>query len=160
MSGASVRFRWFIWNSHSKSEITRRPFTIVLRAPALRELDDELGEDVHLDVVLGAQGLLEEADALLDREHRLLVARLADDADDDPVEDRGGARDDVEVAERDRVVAPGADRGAEVAHACSKSVRRAEPYVRLVRSASGSSGCSLRGGLDDDEAVLGEERGR
>ena len=29
MSGASVRFRWFIWNSHSKSEITRSPFTIV-----------------------------------------------------------------------------------------------------------------------------------
>ena len=28
MSGASVRFSWFIWNSHSKSEITRRPFTI------------------------------------------------------------------------------------------------------------------------------------
>ena len=61
------------------------------RAPALGELDDELGEDVDLDVVLFAQRLLEERDALLDREHRLLVARLADDADDDAVEDRGGA---------------------------------------------------------------------
>src|SRR6187397_1234864 len=29
-SGARVRLRWFIWNSHSKSEITRRPFTIVV----------------------------------------------------------------------------------------------------------------------------------
>src|SRR5690242_10918377 len=29
ISGASRRFRWFIWNSHSKSEITRRPLTIV-----------------------------------------------------------------------------------------------------------------------------------
>src|SRR5579884_2381420 len=27
-SGARCRFSWFIWNSHSKSEITRRPFTI------------------------------------------------------------------------------------------------------------------------------------
>src|SRR5436305_9832005 len=27
-SGASVRLSWFIWNSHSKSEMTRRPLTI------------------------------------------------------------------------------------------------------------------------------------
>src|SRR4249919_1987986 len=110
-----------------------------VRAPALRELDDELGEDVDLDVVLIAQGLLEEGDALLDREHRLLVARLTDDADDDPVEDRRRAADDVEVAERHRVVAAGADRSAQiVAH--SNSVSRAEPYVRLVRCVSGNSG--------------------
>jgi hypothetical protein len=30
MSGASVRLRWFIWNSYSKSEITRRPLTITV----------------------------------------------------------------------------------------------------------------------------------
>src|SRR5579885_912334 len=30
MSGASVRLSWFIWNSHSKSEITRSPFTITV----------------------------------------------------------------------------------------------------------------------------------
>ena len=35
ISGASVRFRWFIWNSHSKSEMTRRPLTIVF-APQRR----------------------------------------------------------------------------------------------------------------------------
>ena len=88
------------------------------------------------------------------------MARLADDADDDPVEDRGGARDDVEVPERDRVVAPGADRGSVVVGSCvlEDASARTEPYLRLVRSASGSSGCSLRGGLDDDEPVLGEER--
>ena len=28
ISGARWRFSWFIWNSHSKSEITRRPLTI------------------------------------------------------------------------------------------------------------------------------------
>src|SRR5207302_9169665 len=27
-SGARCRFSWFIWNSHSKSEMTRSPFTI------------------------------------------------------------------------------------------------------------------------------------
>src|SRR4029079_422360 len=34
-SGARFRFRWCIWNSHSKSEIARRPLTIVL-APHAR----------------------------------------------------------------------------------------------------------------------------
>ena len=34
-SGARFRFRWCIWNSHSKSEMARRPFTIV-RAPKRR----------------------------------------------------------------------------------------------------------------------------
>ena len=97
------------------------------RAPALRELDDELGKDVDLDVVLVAERLLEEADSLLDREQRLLVARLADDADDDSVEDLCRPPDDVEVAERDRVVAARADRGAQVAWIHSNSVSRAEP---------------------------------
>src|SRR5919109_2054045 len=100
-----------------------------LRAPALRELDDELGEDIDLDVVLVAQGLLEEADPLVDGEHRPLVARLANDSDDDAVEDLRRPADDVEVAERDRVVAARADRGAEVVrrHSGSKRVTRTEP---------------------------------
>ncbi len=124
MSGASVRFRWFIWNSHSKSEIARSPLTIVVRAPAAGEVDDQLGEDVHLDVAVLVQGVAEELDALLDGEHRPLVVRVADDADDDAVEDAGRALDHVQVAVRDGVVAAGTDRGR---HSCSNSVRRAEP---------------------------------
>src|SRR5262249_19463811 len=100
-----------------------------LRAPAARELDDELGEDLDLDVLEVAKLVLEELDALLDAEQRVLVRGLADDPDDDPVEDLRRPRDDVEMAERDRVVAPWTDRrdGVARAHSCSKRVRRAEP---------------------------------
>src|SRR5437868_3293388 len=80
--------------------------------------------------------LLEELDALLDGEHRLLVARVGDDADHDPVEDARRARDHVDVAERDRVVRAWTDRRDQ----CWKRERRARPYFREVRSSSGSSG--------------------
>ena len=61
--------------------------------------------------------------ALLGGEQRLLLAdRVVDDADDDALEDLGGAGDDVEVAVGDRVVAARADDGA---------VR-----ARLIRAAS------------------------
>ena len=66
------------------------------------------------------QRLVQEADALLDAEHRPLVVRIADHADDDAVEDRRGARDDVEVAEGDRVIGPRADDGSvALAHSLS-----------------------------------------
>ena len=78
-----------------------------LRVPPAREVDDELAEDVDLDVVEAGERAAEELDALLDREHRLLVVRRADDADDDAVEDAGGARDHVDVAVRHRVVRAG-----------------------------------------------------
>ena len=70
-----------------------------------------------------ADGVAEEIDALLDREQRLLVLGIADHADDDAVEDPGGARDHVDVAVRDGVVGAGADGGDH----SSNSVRRAEP---------------------------------
>src|SRR3989442_1022673 len=75
-----------------------------LRAPAPGKVDDQLGEDVHLHVVEAPDRFVQEADALLDREHRRLVVRVADDADDDAVEDPGRARDHVDVAVRDRVI--------------------------------------------------------
>ena len=70
------------------------------------ELDQEVGEDPHLDVGEVGGRFLDERLALLGGEQRLLLAdRVVDDADDDPLEDRGGAGDDVEVAVGDRVVA-------------------------------------------------------
>ena len=66
----------------------------------------------------------QEADPLVEGEHRRLVLRVADDADDDAVEDLGGASDHVDVPVRDGVVRAGVDRGD---HSASKSVRRAEP---------------------------------
>jgi len=101
-----------------------------LGVPAAREVDDELGEHVHLDVGDVGGRLLHVVHALLDRERRLLVRGLADHADDDPVEDRRGAADDVDVPERHRVVRAGIDRRDHN----SNRVRRAEPYVREVRT--------------------------
>src|SRR5581483_10845443 len=106
-----------------------------LRLPFARELDDELAEHVHLDVLELSDRVAEERHALVDREHRLLVGGAADDADDDTVEDAGGARDHVDVPVRDRVVRAWADRGDH-----PYTVTRAAPYTRDVRSSSGSAG--------------------
>jgi hypothetical protein len=58
----------------------------------------------------GATRTLDEAEALLDREQRLLLADGAvDDGDDDLVVQLGGAADDVEVAVRDGVIRARAD---------------------------------------------------
>ena len=94
-----------------------------LRVVLAREVDDELVEDVHRDVVETGKRLLEEGDSFVDREQRLLVMRVADDADDDTVERGAGTADHVDVAERDRVVRAWADSGDHRV----KSVIRAEP---------------------------------
>ncbi len=133
---------WFIWNSHSKSEMNAEPLDDRLRVPPAREVDDELAEDVDLDVVVPGERAAQELDPLLDAEHRLLVARRVDDADDDAVEDPGRAREHVDVPVRDGVVRAGRDRGDHGLSA-SKIVTRELPYFRDVRTGSGSSG-SLR----------------
>ena len=89
----------------------RRPFTIVL-APQRFANSTTSPRRRPPDVVLVTESLLQEGDALVDGEHRLFVARLADDSDDDAVEDHRGPADDVQVPERDRVVAAGANRRA------------------------------------------------
>jgi hypothetical protein len=106
-----------------------QPLDHGLRTPAPGEFDHELGEDVDLDVVAASERILQERHSLLDGEHGLLVLRVADDADDDPLEDAGGPGDDVEVPVRHGVVTPRADGGDRrgVAHAPSKSVTRTEP---------------------------------
>ena len=88
-----------------------------------REVDDELVEHVDGDVGEAGDSILEKGDPLLDGEQRLLVVRVADDADDDVVERRSGATDHVEVAEGDRVVRAWADSGDHRV----KTVIRAEP---------------------------------
>ena len=88
-----------------------------------RKVDDELGEDVHDDVVELCERPLEKGDPLLHRKQRLLVERVTDDADDDSVEDPGCAADDVDVPVRDGVVASWADGRDHL----EKTVMRAEP---------------------------------
>src|SRR5262249_38036254 len=109
-----------------------------LRVPLAREFDHELAEDVDLDVGEAGERVAEKLHALLDGEHRLLVLRRPHDADDDAVEDPGRAREEVDVAVRDRVVRAGRDGGDHCG--ASKSVTRVWPYLRLVRTGSGSSG--------------------
>ena len=122
ISGASCRFRWFIWNSHSKSEVTRRPFTMVF-ASCLRAKSTTSSEKTSTTTFSQDEGVLEECDTLLDGEERLLVRRVADDAHDDPVEDRRRPLDDVDMPVRDWVVAAGADGRDQ----CENTVIRAEP---------------------------------
>ena len=86
-----------------------KPFDHRPRAVTTREVDDQLGEDVDHHVLLPGKRILEEGDALLDRERRLLVQRLANDPDDHLVEHRRRPPDHVYVTEGDRVVRPGAD---------------------------------------------------
>ena len=78
--------------------------------PPSREVDDQLAEDVDLDVREMRERVAQELDALLDLEHRLLVVRRADDADDDAVEDARCAADHVEMPVRHGVVRAGTDR--------------------------------------------------
>ena len=82
------------------------------------------------------------------------MVRVTDDADDDAVEDLGGAADHVDVAVRDRVVRAWVDGGDHN----SNSVSRAEPYLREVRSLEARNlGRRLApGALVDEHAVLGE----
>src|SRR4051794_20021175 len=127
-----------------------------LRVPLLRELDDELAEDVDLDVLQWRKRMLEKPDALVRREHRRLVVRVADDADDDPVEDAGRAGDHVDVAVRHWVVRAWADRGDHASY----TVIRAEPYLRDVRSVSGSAGCTRASVSTTTTASSERRRGR
>src|SRR5262249_9331620 len=113
-----------------------KPLDDRLRLPLAREVDDELAEDVDLDVLDVRDGLVQERDSLLEGEHRRFVVRTPDDADDDAVEDSRRAFDHVDVTERHRVVRTWADRGDQ----CPNSVTRALPYLREVRSSSGSFG--------------------
>ena len=69
------------------------------RAVLAREVDHQLAEDVDDDVVELGEGVLEERDPLLDRERRLLVLRVAHDADHHAVEVRGRTPDHVDVPE-------------------------------------------------------------
>src|SRR5581483_11195987 len=108
--------------------------------PTACEVHDELLEHVDLYVVYVGYSFLDERDPLVDREHRRLVLRRADDADDDAVEDARGAGDDVDVPVRHRVVGAGADGGDQF----SNSVSRAEPYLRDVRTVRPSISGSVR----------------
>jgi hypothetical protein len=80
-----------------------------LRLVLAGELDHELREDVHDHVVDPPERVLEERHSLLDREQRLLVGGVPDHTDDDAVEDRRRATDDVDVPVGDGVVRAGAD---------------------------------------------------
>ena len=87
MSGASVRFSWFIWNSYSKSEITRRPLTITLAS-------QRRAKSTTSSLKTSTSTLSRCAEGPLTRSTRSSIGKVgdlccgrADDADDDAVED-------------------------------------------------------------------------
>ncbi len=77
----------------------------------------------HLCAKSCVERFLEEGDTLVEREHRLLVLWVADDADHDAVEDRRSPADHVDVPVRHGVIGTGVNRSD---HA-SKRVMRAAP---------------------------------
>jgi hypothetical protein len=81
------------------------------RAEATREVDDQLGEDLDLNVVEVGHSAANEVASFLDGEQRLLVPRIAHNGNNDLPEGPSSAPDDVEVPVRDGVVASRADRG-------------------------------------------------
>ena len=92
-----------------------------VRAVLAREVDDQ-GVERSSPARWRDSALrrLDELDALLGAEQRLLLAHgLVDDRDDHVVEHLRRALDDVEVAERDRVVGPRAHRGAPLRSAAT-----------------------------------------
>jgi hypothetical protein len=86
------------------------------------ELDRQAIERVDVDplvrYVVRLEGGADDLDALLDRQQGRLL-RIGQYGDDDRIEHRGGALDDVEVAVRDRVERAWVDRDAH-----PSSVRR------------------------------------
>src|SRR4051794_21095142 len=96
-----------------------------------REVDDQDAERLGPDVAERLGRLADERQALLDVEDRLVLANGdVDDGHDDLVELRGGARDDVQVAVGDRVVAAGADSDALLVGHAVWMRRRVSPYRR------------------------------
>ena len=78
-------------------------------APRRRDVVDEQPvERVDLDVRLVLEHGPDDVDALLHREERRLLG-VDEDRDDDPVEQPRAARDDVDVAVRERIEGAGID---------------------------------------------------
>jgi hypothetical protein len=76
------------------------------RLPPARVVHEEAVEAVHGDVRPRRDGLAQERQTLLDREHRLLVL-VPEDRDDELVHELAAAADEVEVAVRHRIEGPG-----------------------------------------------------
>src|SRR5919109_2185058 len=147
-----------------------QPLDDRLRVPLAREINDELGEDVDLDVLQLGESIAEKRDALVEREHRLLVVWTAHDADDDAVEDARGAGDHVDMAVRDGIVRARTNRSIhssrpssatpEERESCSNTVTRVEPYLRVVRTAKpGNAGSDFAAVSNTSNPLSASTRG-
>ena len=114
-AGLRRRFIRAIWNSDSKSLITAQSAHDRDRARAGSEVHGEPVEGGHLDPRPRLEARADHLDPLRGGEQRRL-AWVLEHPDDHPVEDRGGAVEDVEVPERHRIEAAGVH-GDALAHA-------------------------------------------
>ena len=165
MSGAILRFSWFISNSYSKSEIARRPFTIAFAPCSRAKSTTSVSKGFTCTLGRFCDLRLDELDALLGAEQRLLLAHgLVDDGDDHVVEHLRRAPDDVEVAERDRVVGARADRCARRSQrhggwrcACRRRCARRSSGKARVSGSRLSDSVTMRAcGDSDARKQLGE----
>ena len=92
ISGAILRLSWFISNSYSKSEIARSPLTIALAPLLAGEIDEQRIKGFHLHIAEFCDLRLDEGDALLGAEERLLLAHRLVDHPDDHVSNTCAAR--------------------------------------------------------------------
>ena len=93
-------------------------------ADLLGDVDDELGEVHHLDVVEVGERLADHLLALVEGEERLALLRVADGADDDLVEEERRRLDELAVPVVERVERPRIEHGGHRALWCSARSRR------------------------------------
>ena len=67
MSGARCRLSWFIWNSHSKSEMTRSPLTIAFASQRRAKSTTSSAKTSTSTFGRSRERLAQELDPLLDR---------------------------------------------------------------------------------------------
>ena len=114
-AGLRRRFISAIWNSNSKSLMTRSPRTIAI-APVVAAKSTVSPSNVVTSIRRPRlEARADHLDPFGGGEQRRL-ARVLEHPDDHPIEDRGGAVEDVEVAERHRIEAARVHRDA-LAHA-------------------------------------------
>ena len=130
MSGLRRRFISVIWNSFSKSLVTRRPRTMAMAPTLLRVVDGEPVEGAHLDAGAGSM------DSRI-RSTRSSVVNsgvfdgFCEHPDDDAVEDQAGAFEDVEVAAGHRVEAARVQRDP-LTHRCPPPCTAGRRTLRSV----------------------------
>ena len=105
-SGIRWRFMLASWNSYSKSDTARRPRSSTPPPTSSTKCASRLSKPADLDVGVVGHRLARQLDPQVQRQRRALTGALGD-ADDEALEQRRGAVDQVDMAVGDRVEGTG-----------------------------------------------------